>query len=613
MHEPPSDSSSKKQHIENSSIQESQVSMAQTEGPVHQATATGSSTIHQTNISINLAPAHTDQESESSLGNTSSPLNEKVPNSPKSSSSGSDIDRDDLLDRLSSCPPGIFRKVVSYMKTPAGTLSSEMSAQATRASELLDWSEHVDGSGIEKLESSYKRATQRKLTPRSNRFRLVSVVIINLLIASSTIGLRSLGMLQPLELAAYDLFMRSRLWISPEKPDNRLLIVEITDEDIEYLKGKDELVLLNSDQIVTDKVILELLKKIESHQPNIVGLDIFRDTPQPTEEDYLELSKYVKNSAHIITVCRAVPPEREIGDEDQPGKQPLKGVDANYLGFADVVFDGYENEVIRRHLLAINIVKNIPCMAEHSFSLQLALRYLESKGINVLPLEDESGLVFESSTKKTTTLRYLPAQTQAGGYSPRHDNNSFAGLQILLNYRASEPIAQTVSLKCILEEQVDDGNCDHKNFDFIKDKVVLIGYAVGDLHQTPYTFGYEKMPGVHVQAHMVSQIISAAQDSRHFISIGSVVSENLNILYIFFWTCLAGKTTLRTYPLQSSRRYQLIRLAVLSVSCIFSSYVFLYLGAWVPLVPSLIGIFANPTGVVLILNNPYFSKLLVRR
>jgi len=163
MHEPPADSSFQEQNIEKSQIKESHIQMAQAEGSVQQVTVTGSvcNITYNNNFHPSHAPAHTDQESKSSLGNTSSPLNEKVTDSPKSSSSGSDIDRDDLLDRLSSCPAGIFHKVVFYMRTPAGTLSSRMSAQATQASELLEWSEHLDGWGITRLHDAYLRAIER--------------------------------------------------------------------------------------------------------------------------------------------------------------------------------------------------------------------------------------------------------------------------------------------------------------------------------------------------------------------------------------------------------------------------------------------------------------------
>ncbi|NEO44106.1 MAG: hypothetical protein F6K55_08190 [Moorea sp. SIO4A3] len=73
-----------------------------------------------------------------------------------------EIERSELLDRLSSCSAGIFRKVVFYLEPPAGTLSSEMSSQAIRAAELLDWAEHPDGCGIGQLYDAYLRGTGKR-------------------------------------------------------------------------------------------------------------------------------------------------------------------------------------------------------------------------------------------------------------------------------------------------------------------------------------------------------------------------------------------------------------------------------------------------------------------
>ncbi len=79
-----------------------------------------------------------------------------------SQQSDDEIDRDELLDRLSSCSAGIFRKMISYLRPPAGTLSSEMSSQAIRAVELLEWAEHHDGCGIVQLYGAYLRATGKR-------------------------------------------------------------------------------------------------------------------------------------------------------------------------------------------------------------------------------------------------------------------------------------------------------------------------------------------------------------------------------------------------------------------------------------------------------------------
>ena len=85
---------------------------------------------------------------------------------------------------------------------------------------------------------------------------------------------RYLGVFQPLELAVFDLMMRLR---SMEEPDPRLLIVEITEEDIQSLQQWP----------ISDKTLAKILVSLQKHQPKVIGLDIYRDIPYPPGESEL--------------------------------------------------------------------------------------------------------------------------------------------------------------------------------------------------------------------------------------------------------------------------------------------------------------------------------------
>src|SRR5919202_1536064 len=61
----------------------------------------------------------------------------------------------------------------------------------------------------------------------------LDMVIATIALAASFMGVRQLGWLQPLELAAFDLMVRLR---PDEGPDPRLLVVTITEQDIKALK-----------------------------------------------------------------------------------------------------------------------------------------------------------------------------------------------------------------------------------------------------------------------------------------------------------------------------------------------------------------------------------------
>jgi TIR domain len=72
------------------------------------------------------------------------------------------VDRNDLLDTLSACPPGIFSKVVAYCNLPDGVLSSERTSQSERASELIKWAEQSDEPNLKDVNHYYLRAKAGK-------------------------------------------------------------------------------------------------------------------------------------------------------------------------------------------------------------------------------------------------------------------------------------------------------------------------------------------------------------------------------------------------------------------------------------------------------------------
>ncbi len=106
-------------------------------------------------------------------------------------------------------------------------------------------------------------------TPRHRRtVATLAIGTISLVAIALVTGARSLGWLQPLEIAAYDWKMRNR----PEpEPDPRLLVVGITEADIQAQKRFP----------LSDETIAATISQLQRHQPRAIGLDIFRDIPQP--------------------------------------------------------------------------------------------------------------------------------------------------------------------------------------------------------------------------------------------------------------------------------------------------------------------------------------------
>ena len=92
------------------------------------------------------------------------------------------------------------------------------------------------------------------------------VVLASLLVSGAIAGVRHFGLLEDLELWAYDNFIQLR---SQDRPDSRLLLVAIDDRALQKL---------NSDKI-SDRALVQTLQTLSGYQPRVIGVDILRDVP----------------------------------------------------------------------------------------------------------------------------------------------------------------------------------------------------------------------------------------------------------------------------------------------------------------------------------------------
>ncbi|WP_088889526.1 CHASE2 domain-containing protein [Leptolyngbya ohadii] len=341
---------------------------------------------------------------------------------------------------------------------------------------------------------------QRSLQPRVGA--MVRAGLVSLCVAAGVMGLRSIGQLQSAELFAFDQFLRLR----PVEPlDSRLLIVTIDDaERQQYGADLPELGRIS----LSDRYLGELLQNLTAAQPRLIGVDLYRDYPVNGREN--DLVNQFRQNNQIIGVCKA-----RFAEGDSIAPPPDMPIDR--VGFSDFVHDA--DGVLRRHLLSMTpelIDPGIPCTPPYAFSLQLASRYLEAEQVG-------SNLSLNAPLQSgNPAIRLL--QPASGGYW----NADTLGAQILLNYRMGE-LAPKVSLTQVLSGQV--------NPEAIKDRIVLIGVTASetdDFWQTPID---PQMPGVLVQAHMVSQLLSAVQEGRSLLW---VWSEEIEWLWIAAWAIGGG-------------------------------------------------------------------------
>ncbi|NEQ23847.1 MAG: CHASE2 domain-containing protein [Microcoleus sp. SIO2G3] len=403
----------------------------------------------------------------------------------------------------------------------------------------------------------------RQRSPRNalkGRQGFIKVVLMSLVITSLILVGRQFGLFQAMELQAFDQLMRSR---PTEEVDSRLLVVTVTEEDIQAQKQKQE----PGRGSVSEPSLLRLLEKLESYNPRAIGLDIYRDFP--VDPKYPELAKRLKESNRLITVCKVSNPQF-----NDPGKSPPPEALKENLGFTDFVLDS--NGVLRRHLLAMEPPPASSCTASYALSSKLAFRYLKAEGIS--PKVSSNGYL------QLGTTVFQPLETNAGGYRNMDDG----GHQVLLNYRSSPSpldVAGRVTLSEVLNGQV--------NPNAVKGRIVLIGVtapSAKDYFFTPYSNGqYQDMPGVVVHAQMVSQILSAVLDQRPLLWVWSEWGETL---WIFGWALTGG---LFSWRCQFFLRWGLVggTLFVLYGLC----FGLLIQGCWVPLVPSVLALVSTSVSV----------------
>ncbi|MUG91174.1 CHASE2 domain-containing protein [Scytonema sp. UIC 10036] len=342
-----------------------------------------------------------------------------------------------------------------------------------------------------------------------SKTKLWTVLLSTIIVTLVTISLRYLGVFQKAELQIFDQMLLLR---PKEELDHRLVIVEITEKDIQSRQG-----ITTGLKSISDSTLAELINKLQQHQPRVVGLDIYRDfTDPPDKLKPIQLADEL-NQENVVVVCKG-----KDSKHDPQGVKPPQKVPVERQGFTDAILD--PDGVIRRQILMMDQDFSSPCKTPHSLSLQLAARYLSDKNLEL----DEDYVKFNSKTGSKIFKRLKPGLS--GGYQ---NLETLGGIQILVNYRDADYRGVT------LEYALSDG----ANLDFIKDKVVLIGVTantVGDTWRTPYSEAkqeYQETPGVYIQAQMVSQILSAVLDER---PIFWVLPDWGDILWIWGWSSVSG-------------------------------------------------------------------------
>lgn len=386
----------------------------------------------------------------------------------------------------------------------------------------------------------------------TNNSAIIRYAIAIFSVTGCLITLRHFGAMQPLELAAYDQMVRL---VHHKQPDPRLLVIAITETDIREYRWP-----------LSDRMVAQILQKLQQHHPKAIGLDLYRDSPQEPGRQLLQ-EQLKKPNVIVIT-------------DDAGQVLPPASVPRERIGFNDFAID--PDSVIRRSLLFMYDERG----SLQSFSLRLAQLYLADLGIY------PQGSRTTPSYLQLGKAIFVPLTPDAGGYQ----NIDARGYQILLSYRSPQQVARQITLEQFLNGKY--------NPSWVKDKVVIIGSSaprLKDLFLTPYSPSQElnyKMPGVLVHTQLLSQIISVALGEQRLFWFWPEWAE---ILWILAWATIGGSlaATFR-HPLLLS-----ILSAIVIGICLLTSFFLFTHQRWVPIVSPVLSAFI--AGVVVVVTRAYAS------
>ena len=373
-----------------------------------------------------------------------------------------------------------------------------------------------------------------------SRYPYLTGLFVGLIVFLCTWGLRTFGVLESMELAAYDAFLRFRQAASDQ--DSRIILISVSEKDIQN-QGRWPL---------PDATLARVLSILSACKPRAIGVDIYRDVPVPPGHEDLEA--VLSKNRNIIAIMKF----RGGRKGNIPAPAVLKGTEQ--VGFADMIVD--PGGIVRRGILFLDDGKD----AFFSLALRLALLYLSSE--NIAPRSDPAHP--EYLRLGPTTIQ--PFEANDGGYV----SADAGGYQFLLDFQGLSKSFESYSLTDVLENRLDS--------EAIKGNIVLIGVtaeSVKDFFYTPFSRGHtadQRISGTALHAHIVSQLLRFGSGSSTPLA---TPKEWTELLWILFWSLTGGAVSVR---IRSAWRFILMASIGLMVLCLVGYGLFLR-GWWIPLIP----------------------------
>ena len=339
-----------------------------------------------------------------------------------------------------------------------------------------------------------------RLRPRLGRLlrnTVLRAIVGAHIVAAATILVRSEGWLQPVELSTYDALRVA--WAGTLASD-RVVLVGATEADI---TAGDATAGRRWGWPLRDGKLAQLLERLSSWKPRAIGVDLYRDIPEPPGTEALDA--VLRRHPEIVWVFK-------LKDAVGPGISPptiLRGTDRAVL--ADVIDD---QTIVRRGLL----FADDGTTQYTSIGLALALAYLAPRHIALEPAAEDDLRLGKAVIKPLDQSRGPYVQLDTRGY------------QVLLDFRGGPQPFPQHSLTEIMDR--DD------LAPLVRDRVVIVGVtaeSVKDSFGTPFNTGLnsaEPVNGIAIHAHLADQLIREALDGAPILDGMPRPFENL---WIWAW------------------------------------------------------------------------------
>lgn len=391
----------------------------------------------------------------------------------------------------------------------------------------------------------------RRLGRRLLRSRSFAAIAAAGVVASAVLLLRSGGWLEALELGAYDRLIRAGSRTTGQSPP--IALVRIVEDDIQRFGHP-----------LCDRLLARALGRLLEGEPRVVGVDLYRDAParscppgvgaEAIGASPPDLARIATSSDRIVTVMK-FPDDRGVGTPP-----PYFSNEKSRIGFSDLPVD--PGGTTRRGLLFLWDGD----VAHLSFSLQLALRYLQDDGITLQPDPSDPNQVRIGATT------IPPFRGWDGAYVRADDG----GYQFLLDFADGPEAFPSFTLGDLLGGRVPDSA--------LRGRIVILGTtspSVKDDFYTPWNREPDEghaMSGLEIHAYAVSQFIRIARgQSSPLVS----ASEAAEAAWIVLFAGLGGLLGRWNRSALAASTLALVGIGLL----VLVAWASQRSGRWIPLVP----------------------------